>query len=66
MEQVTTKAPHTYGGKRREVGEKYDADEKFIPALRHIGWLEPGPEKSAVKTPAEKKPKKTKSQKSKK
>lgn len=39
--EVVAKVPHVYGGAKRAVNERYLAEEKFLPFLKHMGWAEP-------------------------
>lgn len=40
MPQVTVKQLHRYGDALRRPGERYEAEERFLPLLTLTGWVE--------------------------
>ena len=40
MSEMVAKAPHTYDAQARAVGDRYEAEERFVPVLQRLGWAE--------------------------
>lgn len=39
MVAVITVAPHKYAEVKRAPGDKYQADERFLPSMEYMGWV---------------------------
>lgn len=53
MPQVIAETHHTYAGVSRKPGDRYEAEEKFLPLITKMGWaklaaLLPSPGSSAA------------------
>lgn len=38
--EVVSRTPHKYAERLRAVGERYQAEAKFVEAMVHMGWIE--------------------------
>lgn len=40
MIEVITKAEHKYADRKRAVGDRYFVQDRLLPAMKHLGWVE--------------------------